>query len=488
MQLTRQVLQIVLQVVLARLLLPSDYGLFGMVIVFTGFAELVRDMGFGAALVQRSDLQDYHLKGVFWLNVLGGALLTLGFVVAAPLIAALYHEPELVGITRAVSFTFFISSLSIVPNALLLRSMLFRKLFFIEAVSLAVSGAAAVVAAASGLGVWSLVVQMLTYALLVSAFTIATSRWRVRGAPTLRGVRDLSGFSLNLLGFNLVNYFGRNADNLFIGRFIGAKALGDYSRAYQFMLQPVIQVALVLSRAMLPALSRIQHDPERIRRACLSATRLIGVVTIPAAAGLLVVAQPFVLTLLGPQWLGVVPILQVLCVAGMMQGVGTTTGWIYLALGRTDIMFRWGLFASAVDVASFAVGLHWGVMGVAWGYVVSSYILLYPLWAIPGRLVGLRVRDMVRNLRGCVLATIPMVAGMLMCSLLLPDEWPSWSLLVIEVGCGVAVYWLTAHLTHLKAYTEFVALIRGQLRRRRGLSPPALTDDVGNGPKETDEN
>lgn len=487
MQLIRQVLQIVLQVVLARLLLPSDYGLFGMVIVFTGFAELVRDMGFGAALVQRSDLQDYHLRGVFWLNVLGGALLTLGFSAAAPLIAALYHEPELVGITRAVSFTFLISSFSIVPNAMLLRSMLFRKLFFIEAGSLMVSGAAAVVAAAGGLGVWSLVVQMLTYTLLVSAFTIATSGWRVRGAPTLRGVRDLSRFSLNLLGFNMVNYLARNTDNFLIGRFIGAKALGDYSRAYQFMLQPVVQVALVLSRAMLPALSRIQDDPERIRRAYLSATRLIGVVTIPAAAGLLVVAEPFVLTLLGPQWHGVVPILQVLCVAGMMQGVGTTTGWIYLALGRTDIMFRWGLFASAVDVAAFAIGLHWGVMGVAWSYVISGMILQYPLWAIPGRLIGLRVRDMARNLRGCFLVTIPMIAAVLMCSLLLPDDWPPWSLLVIEVGCGIAVYWLTAHLSHVKAYTELVALIRGQLGRRRGPSSTSPMGDVGHEPEELDE-
>lgn len=466
MQATRQVLQLVLQVVLARLLLPSDYGLFGMVIVFTGFAEVVRDMGFGAALVQRSDLQEQHLKGVFWLNVLGGAVLTLGLALSAPLIAGLYHEPELVGITRAVSATFLISSLSIVPNALILRSMHFRKLFFIEASSLTASAAAAIGAAAAGFGVWALVAQMLTYTASTSGLSIVAARWRVKGPPSLRGVRDLFGFSVNLLGFNVVNYFARNADYFVIGRFVGVGALGDYTRAYQFMLQPVRQVALVLSRTMLPALSRIQHDPIRVRRAYLLATRLIGFVTIPALAALLVVAEPFVLTLLGPRWLGVVPILQVLCIAGMLQGVGTTTGWVYLALGRTDIMFKWGLFASAVDVVSFAIGVHWGVMGVAWAYVISGVVLQYPLWAIPGRLIDLRFRDMIWNLRGCFGVAIPMAAIILVCGWLLPEEWPAWSLLVIQAASGIAAYWLIAHIGHIQAYSELVDLVRGQLRRR----------------------
>ena len=485
MQLTRQVIQLALTVVLARLLLPSAYGLVGMVIVFTGFAEIVRDLGFGAALIQRTDLQECHIRGAFWLNVMAGALLTLGFFFAAPLIAGLYKEPNLVGITQGVSLTFFISSLSLVQSSLLRRWMRFRLLFLIDAASLTGSGIIAVAAAANGLGAWSLVAQMLTYALLTSILTVVACDWRVHGAPSLRGIRDLWRFSLNLLGFNTVNYFTRNSDNLLIGRFVGPSALGDYSRAYNLMLLPITQVSSVITLAMFPALSRIHDDIPRVREIYLSANRLIGVVTIPPMAALVVVARPFVLTLLGPHWVGVIPILQVLCLSGITQGVAGTVGWIYTSLGRTDVMFKWGLVSSTVTVASFVIGVHWGAIGVAWGYFVSGWVILwYPSWYIPGRLIGLRVREMMANLKGIFLATVPTTGAVLLCSFVLPDGWPPLILLAIEGGCGLAVFWLIARAFRLRAYADLVAIVKEQLRLRRTRRAAAVASKNRDGNQE----
>ena len=460
-QVARQVLQFFIGVILARLLSPREFGLIGMIIIFTGFANLFSDLGLGAALIQKLDIEQRHLSSVFWVNIAVGIILTGIVVVAAPLISTFYDEPALRVLTMVIALNFFIGSFNVVQNALLRKNMDFQRLARIEIAAGFLAGVLAISMALLGLGVWSLVAQSLMFTAVSVVMMWQISAWRPALSLDTGALKELMGFSSNLLGFNLFNYWIRNFDNILIGKFIGSSALGIYARAYSLMLLPVSQISSVVSRVMFPALSTIQDDTERVKQIYLRSTRTIAFVTFPMMIGLLVVAKPFILSVYGDKWQEVIPILQIFCLTGMGQSVGTTVGWIYTSQGRTDIMLKWGIFSGIVYIISFVIGLRWGVIGVAVAYVLSGYILLwYPAWTIPGRLINLRFSEMIKNLSGPFYCAVAMGVFVWILGLFLPVSWSQWVYLAILVPLGIMLYIAMMHLFKVRVYIETYELIR----------------------------
>lgn len=462
-QVTRQLLHFIISVVLARLLTPQDFGLMSMVIVFTGFTSLFSDLGLGAALIQKSDIEDRHLSTVFWINIGTGVLLTVILIAAASLIASFYNKPPLRLLTMVLAFNFTIGSFKVVHDALLQKEMDFRRLAKIEITGIAVSGFAAICAALMGFGVWSMVIQSLVFTLISATMIWMLSSWR----PALRfdceALKELLGFSSNLLGFNVFNYWVRNLDNVLIGKYIGSFALGIYTRAYNIMLLPVYQVSNVMSRVMFPALSAIKDEVRRAKQIYLRSTRSIALVTFPLMVGLFVVADSFIYTVYGGKWEEVISVLRIICPAGMINSVGTTVGWIYTSQGRTDIMFKWSLFTAVVRGISFVTGLQWGVTGVAWAYVLSGCVVLwYPAWTIPGRLIGLRFGEMLTNLSGPFYCSVMMGIAVWVLGFMPPLDWPYWGYLLLQVCSGTLIYFILLHVFNIKAYREIKELIREQ--------------------------
>jgi len=378
--------------ILARLLPPSAYGLLGMATVVIGFIEIFKDLGTSSALIQRQELTHELTSSVFWANILLGVLATGVSVGIAPWVAIFYREPQVTPVMAVLSISFVISSLSIVQGVLLTREMAFNKLARIELTATAVAAIVGISMAASGAGVWSLVALSLTSTIAGTILLWTALPWRPRRHLDWGELRSISAYSLNLSGFNIVNYFARNADNLLIGRYLGATALGYYSLAYRLMLYPLQNVSWVLGRVLFPAFAQIQHDNPRFRQAYLRVCAIIAAITFPLMLGMLVTAEPLVAAVLGSKWMPIVPLLMILALVGALQSVGTTVGHIYMAKGRTDWMFRWGLGAGALAVASFVAGLPWGITGVATAYAIASFVLAYPNFAIPFRLIDLRVR------------------------------------------------------------------------------------------------
>ncbi|NLE44026.1 MAG: MOP flippase family protein, partial [Chloroflexi bacterium] len=382
----QQGLQFLISVALARLLTPQDFGLVAMTAVFTGFAALFNELGFGAALIQHERIEERHLSSVFWLNVLAGFILMVLTIGAAPLIALLYDEPRLSLLTMLIATNFLFGSFGIVPNALMMRALNFRGLALIEAAATLLAGAVAIVLALMGYGVFALVWQMIISTIGRVVFLWYSSAWRPAFRFSWSAVRELLGFSTNLLGFSTFNYWVRKADDLLIGKFVGSAGLGVYTRAYSIMLLPLNQVSSVVSRVMFPTLSQIKDDRRRVKRIYLRSISIVALITFPMMLGLLVVSESFVLALYGLQWKEIIPLLRMLSLVGLAQSIGTTTGWIYQSQGRTDWMFRWGVASGIVTLISFAIGIRWGVLGVAIAYVVRTFALTYFNFSIPGRL------------------------------------------------------------------------------------------------------
>jgi O-antigen/teichoic acid export membrane protein len=475
-RLGQQVIQFGITVALARLLVPADFGLVGLILVFTGFASVFVDVGLSGAVIQRRELTERHLSTAFWLNVAAGIALSGIVAGLSPLIAAFYGDPSLVALTLAMSANFAVAGVGLVPRALIQRSMNFRRLTFIETAAAAVAGIAAVLGAFAGLGVWSLIMLTLITTFLTTVSLWFATRWRPSRIIDRAALRDLWGFSGGVLGFQTINYWARNFDNLLVGKVLGSAPLGIYSRAYNIMLVPISQVNQVTTRVMFPALSRLHEDPQRVKRAYLRAVGLIALFTFPAAVGLFVAAEPFVLTLYGPNWSEMILILQILCIPALLQSIGTTTGWIYQSQGRTDWLFRWGAATGVLTIASFAVGIAWGLVGVAVAYAVRTLMLVYLNYAVPGRLIGLTFWDVARRVRGVLVAALTMGIVVWLVGRELPDGWSWGERLILETGVGVLYYVAIVRLTSLSPYVDLMDLVRRRRSDGKDAGPGGLAN------------
>jgi O-antigen/teichoic acid export membrane protein len=460
-RLVQLVLQFGLSVVLMRLLGPEAFGLVAMVLVFSAFLSVFTDMGFSSALVQRLELTEEHRSTVFWMAIGLGGLLCLSLVLASPFVAAFYHEPLLGPLTAWIALGFVLDTPGMVPRALLQRSMQFDRIAKIEVLSLVISGIVGAGSAWRGAGVWSLVAQSLTYSLVASALMLWQVDWRPRPIFSLRAVRDLAAYGAGLSGFSVVNYWARSADNLLIGRFIGTAALGFYSRAYFLMLMPLKSITGVLGPVMFPALASIQHDRERVRGAYLRAMRLMTFWAFPLMMGMATVAEPFVLGLFGPEWREVIPLIQILAFVGMIQTLCNPVGWIYTSQGRTDLMFWWGVGGGGTLIAFIAVGIVLGgVETVAWAYLAGNILITIPCLAIPGRLIGMRVRDVFRVSAGNFASALGMAAFVWAVKQFLPPNLPALLSLALLVSAGVVCYIGIAQAARQSALSDSYGLLR----------------------------
>lgn len=382
-------------VVLARLLTPNDYGIIAMVIAVTGFMAMFKDMGLSMATVQRDEITQDQISTLFWINVSIGIAIMLVTISLSPVIVWFYGEPRLAWITIALSGGFVFGGLTVQHQALLRRQMHFTALAGIDISSLLVGIVTALLTAWYGAGYWALVFMQLAVAITTAIGVWIMCDWRP-GMPIRRsGVRSMLAFGGNLSGFSVINYFARNLDNILIGRYWGAQQLGLYSKAYQLLLLPIQQINAPITSVAIPALSRLQNDPERYRRYYCSAMSLIAFVTSPLIVIMAVLSDELILIVLGTQWIGASTIFKVLAIAAFGQPLTNTTGWIYISLGQTDRFLKWGLFSTSLYILSFAIGISWGALGVAIAYAICAHIIRPPLFFYTFRYSPVKTIDLI---------------------------------------------------------------------------------------------
>lgn len=432
----------VITAVLAHLVRPDAFGVFGMGMLVVGVGMLVANLGTVTALVQRKGPTDALAPSLFWVNLAMGVALAAAAVLAAPAIAVFFEEPRLVPVVRILAAGFVIGAMGAIPRALLTREMAFGRLAVPQLAGVAVGGAAGIGMALGGWGVWSLVGQHLTRLTVETGGIMAASRFRPRWRLDVGELRSVASFSINLSGFNLLAYVSQNVDNLLIGKFLGAQALGYYDVAWRLIQYPVTAVSGVVGRVLLPTLSKMQDDDARLGTAYLRASAAIALLTFPLLAGLMVLAEPFVMTVLGESWRPAILLLVILAPVGIAQSIGVATGNVYMAKGRTDVLLRWALFAAVVTVAGMSVGLVWGLVGVTVARLLVNTALAPLNVHIAFRLIGFRLRALAR-----VLAPVAAAAGVMAGSVgLLHWAWsawevgPAWLLLVVGVAVGAAVH------------------------------------------------
>ena len=477
-QALRQLIQLGVTAVLARHLMPEDFGLIGMAAVTLAFVAPLNEMGMGAALVQRKELAPGHATAVFWAHIAIASAAALLLSAGAPLIAGFFKRDDLTPLLRLMCWNLPIGAAASAPSALLSRDMKFGQLALCETISLTAAGLIGAALAVTGWGVWSLAGQALAGAAITALLLVPLSGLRpLRARPTWRHLKDLAAFSAPLTGYQLLNFASRNLDDILIGRFLGAGALGYYGMAYRVMMYPLQKVSGIVGRVSFPAFASMRDDLSRIRRGYLRTIRYIALVTFPMMAVVMVAAPEMTEVLFGPTWRPVAPLIAILSLAGMTGSIGTTVGSLFLARGRSDLMLKWELFASSCFTAAIVLGLSWGLTGVAVAYTVTA-LFLWPLsHVLANRLIELPMREFFAALAPqAILAALP--AGLLLAvrQVWMPADGASrLAFLVICAGTGAAVLGIAALAGKPASAAEALALTRDTLsglRPSRGRQTP----------------
>ncbi|MEN9229280.1 MAG: lipopolysaccharide biosynthesis protein [Thermostichus sp. DG02_5_bins_236] len=437
-QATQQILNLGSAVVMARLLSPADFGLLSMASVFTGIVYVILDLGLGAALVQRTNIEPRHVSSIFWINVgVGFGLSLIGLVLSWP-IAVFYQTPAVQSVVGALACCFFIAALGSTQEALLIRKMHFRALEFRRMLSHLVGIIAGLMMAYMGWGVWSLVGRIVIASLLGTVLLWYVSSWRPNWQFCWADVKQMSGFSNDVLGGNLLGYVGRNADNLLIGRFLGSVELGFYSMAYNLMSAPLDRIAQVLAGVLFPALSQQQKDLNKVKQSWFRASQLITAVVIPLVMGLILLAPELIRVFYGEKWLPAAPILQILAVRALVVGLKVLDGTVLLAIGQTRL--RLNLIGVSVGVAilSFLIGLPFGIQGVALSFTIFTSLVSLIGLCLTLNCVKSNFAAYFSNLSGILFATAGMTVGVFMLKVVWLDS--AGSLLLASILLGGSLY------------------------------------------------
>jgi len=434
------VIQISTTVILARLLLPTDYGLQSMVLTLTAFFSLFKDAGLSVASVQREDLTNDQVSTLFWINIGLGTLLTILVAAAAPLLAAFYKEPRVLWLTVASASIFFFNSLSIQHRALLDRSMRFATNAKIDILCSCVSAFIAIGMAALKFGYWSLICQNISLPLIGTIAVWIAMPWvpgKPRWTPELKSMVRFGGtVTLN----SVVVYVAYNVEKILLGRYWGAAPLGIYGRAYQLATLPVQQLIGAVHPIAFSVLSRMQKERERLHGAYLKSLSLIVSLTIPVVISSGLFANEIVAVVLGKKWAEAAPVLRLLAPTVMFLALVNPFSWFLRATGQVRRSLNTAFLICPVVILGIVAGLRYGPRGVAFGYSSAMVLLFVPVvkWATYG--TGITTRAYWNAIKR------PLCAGFLggLAAWLL-REWyanklESLPLLVLELTISCVVY------------------------------------------------
>lgn len=457
------ILQLGSTMILARILTPKDYGIMAMVVAITGFAGMFINLGLSTAVIQRSEINHEQVSTLFWINAGIGVLVMLIVAALSPVIAWFYQTPALKWVTIALSLNFLINGLAVQHQALLNRQMRFSAIAVIQVGAMAAGIIVAILAGIYGLGYWALVMNSLTISIVtVIGGWVASGWWP--GLPRRNaGVGEMIRFGSDIVGFNVINYFARNLDNVLIGRYHGSGQLGFYSKAYQLLMMPITNLRDPLNKVAMPTLSRLQNDPEQYRNYYKKLLSILSFVSVPIVVFMFVCSDRIISLVLGAQWMEASVLFKILAVAGLIQTVSSTRGLILLSSGKSRRYFWVGVANALATCLAFTIGLPWGAKGVATAYVVSNYLILFPSLIYSFKGTPVRLSDFFMAIYKPVIASGLMAAA----AFLLLIQFDHLSDLLVLIVCFVAsllIYLLSSVAVSggtkdLREYYSYVLLV-----------------------------
>ena len=454
-----QLLNLVIGIFLARLLSPGEYGIVGMLAIFTLIAGNLQESGFGVALVNIKDIKHNDYNSVFWFNIGVSLLLYLILFLCAPLISAFFHQPCLVSLSRFVFVAFVIAALGISPNAMLVRELKMKEKAITSLSALIISGTVAVIMAMNGFSYWSLATQQVMYNVVILIGRYYYTRWHPTFKVDFTPVKRMFSFSYKVLITAILTSINNNVLTLIFGRLFPAQAVGNYYQANKWNTMANQLVSNTVAQVAQPVLTRITDDQERQRRVFGKMLRFTAFMAFPAMFGLAMVAPQVILLAIGEKWIDSIPLLQILCISGAFIPLYTVYQNLFLSQGKSDI-YMW-LTISQIAIILIAVlacySLGIKAMVIAFACINILWLLVWQLFA--SRLIGYRYSSMFRDLLPFMVIAL---AAMTVTYLVTLDINNMYLLLVARILLAATLYVITMKLLRARILEECIEFIRSK--------------------------
>lgn len=365
---------IILGAVLARLLTPEEFGIIALITVFVSFFGLLSDFGLGPAVVQNQSLDDNDLKSIFSFSIALGIILALIFFTLAPFFANFYNEPELKPISRYLALSVLFNSFLIVPRAVLQKELKFKLIGLISLGVQLFCGVIAIILAILGFSFYSLVFQSILLGIISFITFYCIKPISITFKIEISSVKKIFKFSLFQFLFDFINYFSRNLDNILIGKFLGVSPLGFYEKSYRLMMMPVQNLTHVVSPVLLPILSKHQNDNKIVFSSYLKVIQILSIIGFPLSIFLFFSASEIIIIVFGSQWVESISVFKILTLTIGFQIVLSSSGSIFQAVNRTDLLFYSGFLSSLFMVGGILYGV---LVGKSLELVAYSLILAF---------------------------------------------------------------------------------------------------------------
>ncbi|WP_124041644.1 lipopolysaccharide biosynthesis protein [Clostridium perfringens] len=458
-----QGVQFILQIILARLLTPTDYGIIAIIAIFITIANVFVQSGFNTALIQNKHANEKDFSSVFYLSIGVALILYIILFFSAPFIARFYGIMQLTQVIRILSLTLFLGAYNSIQNAIVAKTMQFKKLFFSSLIAVIISGIIGVLMAYWGFGVWALVAQQLINQLIIIIILSFILKWHPKLIFSFERIKILFEYGWKLLVSSLIDTIYMNIRSLIIGKMYNPAVLGFYNRGDQFPQIIVSNVNGSIQSVMLPALSSEQDNVYKVKSMVRRAIVTSSFIVFPMMIGLAVVAEPLVKILLTDKWLPCVPFLQIFCVSYALWPIHTANLQAINALGRSDIYLKLEVVKKILGTIILVISMFYGVYAIAIGTLISGLISTF-INAFPNlKLLNYSYIEQARDIMPSVMISI--VMGMITyCVKFLGLS--SLVTLIIQIIIGFLLYVVLAKLFKLESYMYLKNTIKEMIIRK----------------------
>lgn len=456
-----QAVQFLISIILARLLMPAQFGLIAMLSLFMALASSMLDCGFGSALIQKMDVSRRDLSTVFYFNIAMAGVMFGMMWVAAPPIARFFAEPSLVGLTRFLGMNLIVNAFGLVQGVLLAKNLDFKTQSLVAVIATLISGALGVTLAWRGFGVWSLAAQSVAANALRVILYWCFNPWRPMLTFSMASLRSMFPYGSRLLASGMLNTIFENAYPVLIGKLYSKTDVGFYSRAMTTQRMPSGVLTGILSQVAFPAFASIQNDRPRLKAAYRKTIVFACFLAFPLMLGLAAVARPLFLLVFTDKWAPSIGYFQVLCLSGMLLPLQALNLNVLMAIGRSDIFFRLEVFKKLVMVGAILATCRLGIMAMVWGQVVSSFLCLGINTLYSGIMIGYPLREQMRDVMPSFLLAGAMAAAVGCLGLGVRDNL--WVALPTQVLLGILIYAAGSAVLGLGPYAELKKMASGRL-------------------------
>ncbi|MHC0447279.1 lipopolysaccharide biosynthesis protein [Flavobacterium sp. 3-218] len=416
-----QLISFVVSMVLARLLLPEEFGLIGMLTIFMGIGSALFNGGLTSSLIRTQECSQEDYSTVFYFNFLGSILIYGILFIAAPWIAKFYHQPQLTIITRVYGLTFIFSAFGTVQNTILTRELKFKKLAIISVPALVISSVVGIVMAYLNYGVWSLILSTLVNTFFVSFFLWFSADWY----PKLIFSKDkfiqhfYYGYKLTISA--ILETVFTNIYQIVIGRFYSPALVGYYTRANTLMMLPVGNISGALNKVVFPLFSKVQDDLPRFRNSYKQIMQMVLFIVTPIIVLMGLLAKPLIILLFTDKWLAVVPIFKIICFTGILYPIHLYNLIVLEVKGRSDLFLKLEIFKKILLTIILIVSFFYGFYALLWGQLIFSILALFINTHYAGKILKYSMWQQIRDILpififAVVMATITFIVDRVLSS------------------------------------------------------------------------